>query len=340
MDTRKVQITGGSTYMITLPKTWAEKIGLEPGTEVQMLPMPHRVMLLKPKIGDQDGHRVGEFQLGDQDGEPLSRNIISYYIAGYEIVKIRGEQISSSQRSIIRSTTQSLIGPEIVEESSNLVVIRNLSDLSELSIKETLYRIHQIARSMFEEAVRSLITHDEELARDVGDRDDDVDRLYLAISRRFRVMLYDIIIEDAEEVSRVEYYDYQTAAKQLERIADHAKKIAETVTELESKIPEELGRSLQQATEDAVALMDQALDSLHQRDIELANQSLARGPQIESTLLELNRSLRELNPQSSQLIGIVVDSIDRVKEYGINIAETALNSSCPLPGENSVDFHD
>lgn len=333
METRKVQITGGSTFMITLPKKWAEAVGLEAGSVVEMVELPQKAILMKPQSGDNHRPRVGHFELQDEDGPALTRHIISLYIAGYEVMKVGGAQITSSQRGTIRKTTQALIGPEIVEESSSQIVVRNLSDLSELSIEESLSRIHQISTSMFEDSIKALLDQNTELALDVADRDDDVDRLFLAVSRRFRVMLYDVLAGDGQEASRVEYFDYQTSAKQLERIADHSTKIAETVPDLQQEVPEKLAGQIEDSAQAADAIIHQAIDALTTRDIDLANQALNGAPTVNNYLLNLNQYIRDMDPQGSQLIGIVIDSIDRVKEYGINIAETALNSSCPLPGD-------
>ncbi|MBS3812273.1 hypothetical protein KGY64_00400 [Candidatus Bipolaricaulota bacterium] len=333
MYSRKVQITGGSTFMVTLPKNWAEGIGLEPGMEVQMVSIKPNTMVMQPKTGLGKEEKVGKLELDNKDGAPLTRSIISLYIAGYEVIRITGEQITSSQRSTIRTTIQSLIGPEIVEESSDLIIIRNLSDLSELSINETLSRIYQISRSMFFDTMKALINHDAELAKDVEDRDDDVDRLFLALARRFRVMLYTIVERSGKEVNRARYFDYQTAAKQLERIADHASKIAKISPSLNEKISEPIAKEINETAEQALNIVDMAVEALTERDIEIANTALGEGENIESSLLSLDKSIRELDPQTAQLLGIVSDSIDRVKEYGNNIAETALNSSCSLPGE-------
>jgi len=333
MYSRKVQITGGSTFMVTLPKNWAESIGLEPGTEVQMVSVKPNAMVMQPKTGINKEDKVGKLVLDDQEGAPLTRSIISLYIAGYEVIRIEGKQISSTQRSTIRRTIQSLIGPEIVEESSDLIIIRNLSDLSELSINETLSRIYQISRSMFDDAIKALIRHDTELAKDVQDRDDDVDRLFMALARRFRVMLYTIVERSGKEVNRARYFDYQTAAKQLERIADHASKIAKISPSLDEKLPSEVADDIEKTAESALKIVDRSVDALIERDIESSNQALHEGQEIEENLLDLDKSFRDLDPQTAQLLGIVSDSIDRVKEYGNNIAETALNSSCPLPGE-------
>ncbi len=326
--------------MVTLPKNWAESIGLQAGTEVQMVSVKPNTMVIQPKTGVDQEEKIGNLQLNDQEEASLTRSIISLYIAGYEVIRIEGEQISSAQRSTIRKTIQSLIGPEIVEESSDLIIIRNLSDLSELSINETLSRIYQISRSMFDDSIQALINHDHELSKDVEDRDDDVDRLFLALARRFRIMLYTVVERSGKEVNRARYFDYQTAAKQLERIADHASKIARISPTLDQKVPEAIADNIRTTAENALNIVDQSVGALIDRDIEAANQALAEGVNIEDKLLQLDESLRDLDPQTAQLLGIVSDSIDRVKEYGNNVAETALNSSCPLPGEVTENSKD
>ncbi|MFW6049504.1 MAG: hypothetical protein ACOC88_04940, partial [Candidatus Bipolaricaulota bacterium] len=147
------------------------------------------------------------------------------------------------------------------------------------------------------------------------------------------VMLYTIVERSGKEVNRARYFDYQTAAKQLERIADHASKIAKISPSLNEKISEPIAKEINETAEQALNIVDMAVEALIERDIEIANTALGEGENIESSLLSLDKSIRELDPQTAQLLGIVSDSIDRVKEYGNNIAETALNSSCSLPGE-------
>src|SRR6056297_2238962 len=94
---RKVQITGGSTFMVTLPKAWAEGIGLEAGTEVNMVSIKPNTMVMQPQTRLEKEDKVGELAIGEKQGDALTRSIISLYIAGYEVIKIEGEQITSEQ---------------------------------------------------------------------------------------------------------------------------------------------------------------------------------------------------------------------------------------------------
>ena len=50
MEIRKVQQTGGSTYIISLPKPWAEKVGIKPGSRVGVQPQPNGKLLISSEI--------------------------------------------------------------------------------------------------------------------------------------------------------------------------------------------------------------------------------------------------------------------------------------------------
>src|SRR2546427_752721 len=80
-----------------------------------------------------------------------------------------------------------VIGPEVIEETRNSVVIQDLSDTAELSAEKCLRRMHLIVRAMHEDAIEALRTQDEALARDVAQRDQDVDRLYWMVAKQYNV---------------------------------------------------------------------------------------------------------------------------------------------------------
>jgi len=45
METRKVQVTGGSTYTVSLPKTWANDNDVSAGTTVEFYPEDSELLL-------------------------------------------------------------------------------------------------------------------------------------------------------------------------------------------------------------------------------------------------------------------------------------------------------
>lgn len=329
METRKVQITGGSTFMITLPKKWAEDQGLQSGSPMDIISHSSKMLILRPER--EEAPTRGTLDIEGQSGDALVRAVISMYISGYDIIEIQGKKITPNQRATVRKTSQNLIGPEIMEESGTSIVIHNLLNPSELSVSQTVERIYLITNSMLNDALSALKTNDVELAQDVKDRDTEVDRLYLLISWQFRTALKDILHEERVGISRAEFFSYHTAAYQLERIADHAVKIAEVISLLESELDDHIKSSISPVEKMANQVIEVAISALKNKDGGEANRSLDLSTEVDEKLAELNRKLYELDPKVSQLLGIVTDSIGRAKDYGTNIAETALDAASPSP---------
>ncbi|HEX2021068.1 MAG TPA: AbrB/MazE/SpoVT family DNA-binding domain-containing protein, partial [Candidatus Thermoplasmatota archaeon] len=53
MELRKIQLTGGSSYTVTLPKEWVEKADLEAGDVVGFLPQPDGTLAVFPHARQQ-----------------------------------------------------------------------------------------------------------------------------------------------------------------------------------------------------------------------------------------------------------------------------------------------
>ncbi len=328
METRRVQITGGATFMVTLPKEWAEAQKLHAGAEIELHPHDPDLLILRPHRDSQPTR--GVLALDAKTGDALMRAFISMYVAGFDIIEVRGERITPEQRQTIRKITQALIGPEIMEESRDSIIIHNLLNLSELSAPKTLERIFLMVRDMFHDAVRAAADHDAELAHDIMARDEDVDRLYLMLHRQFRIVLRDLLAEEALGLSRVKLFDIYTVARQLERIADHAVKIARVTTLIEAP-PPKVAEALRKMGETVASLLEESVEAFRLPNPDLAGQAIAKASGVEERLMKAVKLLWGLDPQEAQLIGIAFDSIGRVKDYSVNIAETALNTAVPTP---------
>ncbi|HXY87565.1 MAG TPA: phosphate uptake regulator PhoU [Candidatus Acidoferrales bacterium] len=324
MEIRKVQLTGKSTYTVSLPKTWANKVGLHEKAQVTLSPLPDGSMRVAPREQTKPQKRR-TYKIDTFFGDTLARQIIAIYIAGYEIVELKAERISSEQRKVIRDMTYRLIGTEIVEETAKSVVIQDLLNPTELPVKKALRRIYLIVESMHMDAIKSLIRDDADLANDVIQRDGDVDRLYLLIVKRLKKMTESPYIEGSD-ISVEDGLEFYLAASSLERIADHAHKIAKCALMLSgNSIPDELFRDIEVANDMSNKIVGLAVDAFFKLDIALAEESIQRKSQQTEILDRLDKSIFRLEAQIAVLLGTVVDSMDRVGDYGVNIAEVALD---------------
>jgi phosphate uptake regulator len=258
---------------------------------------------------------------------------MTMYVSGFDVIALEAGRITSDQRRAIRQATQGLVGLEVLEETGDRVVIRDLLDSSELSIHNAVTRMNLIADSMLADAAAAL-TGDDDLAADVIERDDDVDRLYMMVSRIFRATLRNPKAAEELGLPREVCFDYHSSARQLERIADHATKIAHLSLNL-GEVPEGVADALAELHDDAAAVIDTATDALFEDDSDeatrLGNEARASILEIDEHTRSIDELLRELDPHEAQQLGLIVDSLSRSADYGGNIAETALQKAAPTP---------
>ncbi|MFC5280150.1 PhoU domain-containing protein [Halorubrum rubrum] len=332
METRKVQVTGGSTYTVSIPKSWATENDVGAGSEVEFYPDGDS-LFLTPR-SDEERTR-GTLDIADLTGQDLTRAVTTMYVSGFDVIELTGGDISTEQRSTVREAVQSLVGLEVLEETRDRVVIRDLLDSSELSIHNAVTRMRLISLSMLEDAITALSELDHDLARDVIGRDDDLDRLWLVVSRIFRATLRTPKAAEELGLPREECFDYHSSARQLERVGDHATKIAHLTLNIEEPLPEDVIDAIDDLHGDAVEVIDTAMDALLAEDNDeatrLANEARTGVRAIDERVRAIDELLRGLDPTRAQLLGLVVDSVLRSADYGGNVAETALQKAAPTP---------
>ena len=331
METRKVQVTGGSTYTVSIPKAWATDNDISSGSTVEIY-VEDETLLVTPKR-DTD-HQTGTLEIGTLEGEQLTRAVLTMYVSGFDVIRLEAGTITTAQRRAIRSAVQGLVGVEVVEEGDDCVVVQDLLDSAELSIVDAVTRMRLIATSMLEDAVTALVENDDAVAEDVIERDDDVDRLFLVVSRIFRATLRSPRAAEGLGVSREDCFDFHSSARQLERVADHAVKISRLAGELED-IPEDVAEALLELHADVSTILEKAMDALFAAESDDAtdggHDALESVREIDEHTRRIDDMLRDLEPVQAQSLGLVLDSLSRSADYGGNVAETALQKAAPRP---------
>ncbi|UPM42642.1 phosphate signaling complex PhoU family protein [Halocatena salina] len=331
METRKVQVTGGSTYTVSLPKSWATDNEIEAGSVVEFYPEDDS-LLLTPQ-GDQE-RTEGQLDITDLEETELMRTVVTMYVSGFDIITLTSARITAAQRRAIRQAAQRLVGLEVIGETSEKVSLQDLLDSSELSVTNAITRMRLVSLSMLSDAVTALVENDDDLATDVIERDDDVDRLWYMVSRVFRSVLRNPNAATEVGLPRETCFDYHSSARQLERVGDHATKIAELTLELDD-IPEDAATGMLDLRSEASSAIEMAMEALLEEDAtaatELGNEARKHVQEIDSLARQADVIIRDLDPQPAQLLGLIVDSLSRSADYGGNIAETALQNAAPKP---------
>lgn len=327
METRKVQLTGGTTLIVSLPKTWANKVNLTQGDEVSLMPQPDGSLSVRTK-NLSEVHQSKVIHIENKDGDNLIREIIGAYIAGYTSIELKATKIASKQRETVRKTVNMLIGPEIIEETHDKIVLQDILNPAELSVKKSIKRMFMITRSMQENAIVALKDKDFDLAKDVADRDGEVDKLFLLVSKQFRMVMRDISIADKFDMTMEEHLDMRLASYPLERIGDHANKICNMVIQIDDRdIPMKILEEITEVNALSMKIVEDSIDALFKRNINLANTTFSRRNELAKKIVKLEEEAIKLRSDTAVPLGIILDSVDRVADYGCNIAEIAINTA-------------
>lgn len=330
MVTRKIQLTGGSTYTVSLPKEWATDHDIEPGTEVHLHPHMDGSLVLRARH-DENGKLAGaRVAVDDLDDSDLGRTIRSLYTAGFDsIAVIGGEAVEKTHRRTLRSIANQLIGIEIVEESADRVVLESLLNPVDVSIRQTVVQLQYTALSMHRNATALVTDSETEVTPgQVVERDTEADRLFAMVARHFNRSLSDLGEIDELGVERPTLFDYHTTARQLERVADHAERIALVAGRLDAGPSSTVAEEMEAAGEEARRVVETAANALlGESGANRAYEALDRRDAVTDELARLDRVIHEDATVETYPLTHAVDSLVRTAEYGGNVAERAIQAA-------------
>jgi len=326
IETRKVQKTGGSTYIISLPRGWIDKHGIQVKDTIGILSQPDGNLLITPYISSEKLIREKKFDVDEiKNSDFLFRLLVGAYIMGYNIIEVKSsKKIESQIRDTIRNFRKITIGTEIIEETDNNIIIKDLLDPKEMPFEKTIRRMYILANSMHEDALKALETGDKRLAEKVIESDDEIDRLNWLVERQAHIVLRDIILCQKLNITLEDASNYKFISRFLERIADHAVKIARNVLLIDyQKIDKALYKNIMNASRISLDLLNMSLDAWLQNSLILANENIES---IENLTKACNTI--KINPNSEYLveIGFIIESIRRTGEYSSDISEIIINN--------------
>ena len=328
MELRKVQFTGGSSYVLTLPKEWidAEKIKKNDslGVEVQ----PDGALLITRYIDKEPSQRTKEFDMaGINKPDYLFRLLIGAYISGYTFIVIHSQQrMPPFVREVVRKFTQMTIGQEVIEETDTEIMLKDLLNPAEMPFDHTIKRMFMIVKAMHEDAISAVLSQNQALSRDVSARDNDVDRLHWLIARQTNMILSNAALSRKMNVSPIMALHYFTISRIIERIGDHAERIIFIAQPIITKgiDPEILGK-IAKASELSVGIFNQSIVSFFNNDMKKANQSIESLQIVKSLCEEINTIVLRQETPDAIALGYITESVKRAGEYAADISENVIN---------------
>ena len=283
-ETRKLQFTGGSTYIISLPKSWIKENQLTRGSTIKLRKEEGGLLTIIPYETDQTLKKNEEAIIKvstKETSNTIIRKTVSAYLVGYNMLNIRAigqKQLSAKQRSDLKNfSRQMLVGTEIVTDTEQELTLEVLLSYPELSVKSALRRMSIITSSMQKDALTSLKKWDKQQAREILVTDNEVDRFSLYIIRQLKTAIQNpkIIKEIGLKTAR-DCLGYRLVTKAVERTADHSSSIAKNVLQLKKKVDNEMVTKLEKMSDVAISMFELAIESLFRQDYALAESIVER----------------------------------------------------------------
>ncbi len=329
MEARKVYVSGGSTYVISLPKKWVKKTNLKPGDSLVVTEQGSSLLIETSVIEKESKTKdIKISQVASSDA--LERILIAFYLVGYDTIKIKLDRKNHlAYRESIRNILDYLIGVEIVEDTNEAMTLEIMLDYKRMSTLQILQRMFSIDRSMILDLGKALKNRDIGLAKDIIVREKEIDRLYFLVVRQLKSAVeYQQVAEKLGIESQRDCLGYRIVVKVLERIADHIEIIAKSYIQLLEVQKETQLDEFIDLTNNMVATFEKSIQALFTRNGEMAETVFNELKKVEKSQSDISKELFKIEDiQSAILMKTMLDSLGRIASYSGDIAEVAINMS-------------
>jgi len=332
-ETRKIQFTGKSSYIVSLPKKWVMDLGLKQGDPIMVSRQGPDSLKIFPTKYHITATHVDNATLEispDDDNATTVRKLISLYFLGFKTINVKPKTgtLKPQQRMSVKDAVKKmLMGTEIISDSSGGITIQVLVNLLELSVNGAFKRMIHLAKSMLNDILLATKESNFDLAKEVINTDDEVDRFGFYIIRQLKIAIQnEHMLKEMGFSNSRNCLGYRLIVKNIERTGDHAVIIAKDLLEFKKPIKKEAFTKLQDMTRFALSVLDDACLALFTEDFFQADTTIKKATEITKYEKKVFDTIKNLKDNEEVFrIRRIAENIRRIAEYASDIAEIVLN---------------
>ena len=332
-ETRKIQFTGKSSYIISLPKQWIVELGLKQGDQIRMIRKGSSTLEIYPPKYESRVQKKDDAVIeieGEEEASSIVRKLISLYFLGYRTINVKPKngRLNAHQRNIVKEAVKRmLMGSEIISDSSGGITVQVLVNLLELSVDGAFKRMIHLAKSMSSDAILAVKENNLELAQEVINTDDEVDRFGFYIIRQLKIAIQnEHILKEMGFRNARDCLGYRLIVKNIERTGDHASFIAKDLLEFKKPVKKEILVKLQDMNEFCLSVLDDSCLALFKEDYSQAEDTIKKIDEVvkfEKRVRDASKLLKD--DEEIYRVRRMTENIRRISEYASDIAEIVLN---------------
>ncbi|HSG74324.1 MAG TPA: phosphate uptake regulator PhoU [Nitrosopumilaceae archaeon] len=332
-ETRKIQFTGKSSYIVSLPKRWIMDLGLKQGDSINVVRQGSSTLQISPtqyqtkSLKNEDA--TFEVDLEDENSK-IVRRLVSLYFLGFKTINIKPKagRFKPDQRTAIKDAVKKmLMGTEIISDSTSGITIQVLVNLIELSVNGAFKRMMHLANSMMSDAFLAIQETNYDLAQEIINTDDEVDRFGFYIIRQLKIAIQnEHMLKEMGFKNARNCLGYRLVVKNIERTGDHAVIIAKDLLEFKKPIKKEILAKIREMSEFSLSLLDDSCLALFKEDYNEAEKIIKKSTEItkfEKKVVDSTKSIKD--DEEVYRVRRMVENLRRIAEYASDTAEIVLN---------------
>jgi phosphate uptake regulator len=314
---------GKGTILVSLPKEWISKNGIKKGAEFSVEELSPTKLLVTPRQGSEEEEKEISIQNRGEDIGEVTNDITGAYLLGFDRIKVIGAKtISREERSAIKSALGRLVGLEILDEDSRRITMQFLLEEKAIIPETIVRRMSGLLDGMLKDVAEALSNGDAKLLALVGERDDEVDRLYFLLVRATRAAVVRPDVAERYRLSAVDLLDYRVLASFLESIGDAVSDLSRKL--LDGIGSKKLSREYASCVAKLVGMNELATQGFISRR---GGRARTISKQVYATSEEISRSLAGIAKQfagGGASLAEILGSLERVSKLIVDVADLAV----------------
>ena len=145
METRKVQLSGGTTYTVSLPKKWAQEHGINAGSVLALHPNGDSTLLIEATTDRSTADRTVTVDVSTATDKALRQRILALHAVGFDSVTLTDSTgHNPERRHVIEETLQELSGFELLEATDHRIKLTNLIAAENVDVRKSVLRLRLV----------------------------------------------------------------------------------------------------------------------------------------------------------------------------------------------------
>ena len=327
-EVRKLQLTGGSTYIVSLPKRWVVEHQLSAKDEVRIEWRPSGSLRVSAETTSVRKRRQVEIDLQEISRDFILDHLIGAYLSGAQNIRIISKSgIDREHRRELRRFIQTTRGVEIANESDYSVEMITLLNPAEMPLHSSLNRMYLLVSSQIRDVVEVLTGGDVTILEDSEEREKEVDALRLLLERQVGQILESASIETSFGTTRWEAAELSNIVRTLERIGDHCYILSRLCVYQE--VPNNLSSAELPVSVIPIwqSSIKQLIANFRKRKVMEIHDAKSNLESAIMNLREYEDSLWDMKLQSTDALFLdkLSESLSRILAYTVDMAEILIN---------------